>query len=724
MTRSPWRAWSALALVVAAQAAVSSWWMWLHGFLTRPPTSDAAWYRLDALALLSGFKDGWLGFLAAVLGHDRPHPPTMPAIAALIAHLRGQTNAIETIDGFLTTLFFGAVFTVGAYRLARAFLDRGPSVWAASVAACIPVIVVNQRAFYPQMPMSAVSVWAVAELVRCKGFTDRGATLRFGAFAGAATMVKMLAPLTFGGGALFALWGCLTCKQPGMRRRGLTNLAMSIVVAILVMAPWYGRHWRSTLAYADEVTSQQGQALFSRGIPIESIERWVYYPFAILNNGLTPPVCLLLLVAGWWAWKRTRGQRAADATTARYAGVLLLVNVIVGILVTTYGQVAGEAFYVQAYLPAAAVLLVAWATDPDTGTLGRKAILVAASAWMLGLGLRSHRVDLVNDAWTWPSAEWRAVDLRRNHVRIELIPRIDYMNGWFAVAADANDAPEGEYWPNEDWATLVRSRTRHDRPKMSSVIDPKWVAYEHPYLNHPTFLYEAVRKGWSPEWVRTEKLYAITSIPDLMASIRTLDYLIVDHRGDLTPDATRELLQAGGIGAEFLRTDHVTKGSVLSLVEIRRPWDLGRYVAEWPSARTPSVALDAKFGYAFHVVGANFDATPEGTPVVHVWMKSDVLWKAVAIGPIAPTEAVLRAEDRDGRWLASCAVRADPLGLPSQASGSEYMSLMFDRFSIPKGSRAERFTLVFRPKGAKDDEKALPVTGGGVKRGAGIGIEP
>jgi hypothetical protein len=80
MNEGRWRAWSALTVILAAQAAVSSWWMWAHGFLGRPPTSDAAWYRLDALALLSGFKDGWLGFAAAVLGTIagilRPCPPS------------------------------------------------------------------------------------------------------------------------------------------------------------------------------------------------------------------------------------------------------------------------------------------------------------------------------------------------------------------------------------------------------------------------------------------------------------------------------------------------------------------------------------------------------------------------------------------------------------------------------------------------------------------------
>ena len=699
--------WALLGALVAAQAAISTWWMSAHGFFTRPPTSDAAWYRIDALGLLEGFRDGWSGFLARVLAHDRPHPPTLPALAAIVAHIRGHDDAILTTDAFCVTLFFGAVMTLGAYRLARVYLSRLSSLAAAALAACIPVVVVYQRAFYPQMPMSALSIWAVAELLRSQGFERRGATLRFGLFAGAATMMKMLAPLTFAGAALFTL--AARIRATGQKRRAWINLGCAILVASLVMAPWYAQHWRATLAYASDVTGSQGQNQFSRGIPVDSIARWVYYPLAILNNGFTPQVTILLIVAAIWGWRRTRGSSLWDLTTSRHGGVLLLANFVTGWLITTYGQVAGEAFYMQAFLPPAMILLIAHANSPSETRWIRRALAVVAAAWMLWLGTRSFRDDEVDAFRTWPSAEWRSVELSRNHLRVELIPRIDYMHGWFAVAAGANDSAEGEHWPNEEWAGLVRAHSRHERPKMTSVIDPKWVAYEHPYLNHSTIVYEALRRNWRPDWTRTEKLYSTSDVGVLINKVREFDYVVVDHRGDFTREAITSLLGTFEIPHSVIATADVTAVSKLSLIELRRPYDEGRFAGELPTSNTVASVTPATFASIFKVVAITRAVDAARGLVVHVWLDSDKLRSAMRRSKLAPTEAILRLEDASGGWLGACIARADPIVPPPEGDGHRFMSLMFDRFDVKDLSRVSSATLTLRPRGSKDDTQALSV---------------
>lgn len=583
-----------LVALSAAQSALAVAWIDRNGFFERPFTSDAAWYRIDALRMKRGYEAGGVvGWLAAGLEHDRPHPPYVVMAVGLVSGIRGE-ESVSLSSALAVIHAFGALFVFGTYRLARRFVGRGGAVGAAALAASFPAIIPNLRPLYPQFPMAACLPWVFAALLRTEGFARRGPSVAFGAVAGAATMVKMLAPLYFGGAAAAALAFGLARKE-GRGRVGV-NLLLGLAAAAVVAAPWYVLHFESVRTYADNVTGEEGQRTFSSSLPADSIARWAYYPFHLLNDGVgwwTGLVLVAACVAGLRALgfaARHRGALAADVASRARDGAVLAAAPLVAYAPLTLGQATAGSFYLQPFLPLAATLLVRFVATrrgrtrpalaiwlgvlaalhqalgqrpPETAGDGRT--LIGGSARAVLLTPLEDRPSVLLDFTTVPLTGDPFLD---RHFGVWVLPKIDGIFGSFSILAQAVPGPVGEHWPVDACVEAMFRDAGEGRPKLT-ITTPYYLV--HPYLGHAQIMYACALRNRSLSHTSREKVLEAGGDP--FAAVADMDFVLVDER------PLRDLPDVASVLAGLDRNDAVgevvlrgapTTFSPFSLVAIRR----------------------------------------------------------------------------------------------------------------------------------------------------------
>jgi hypothetical protein len=575
---------AALAAWCVAYSAVDAAWMERNGFFERPFSSDAAWYRIDALRMRNGFDAGGvLGWLKAGLDHDRAHPPLVIMVAGLVAALRDDVGVSQR-SAHLAIQLFGALFVFGAYRLARNFRGRVFSWSVAALATCLVGAGGHWRPLYPQFPMSALLVWVYDAILRSDGFRRAGASAAVGAWAGFATLAKMLAPLYFAGASLAALAFGLARKDAPLRR--IAHAALALAVAAAIAAPWYVLHSDRVFAYADEVTGDEGQAVFSSSIPKASVARWLFYPWHALNGGAGLWFAPLLLVAaatGVAAWVRAARGRGPEDPAARARlrdGAIVAAAPAVAYVPLTLGQTAAGAFYLSGYLAPLALAIasaVASRRRPVVRAL-LAAVAVAAAAGYRTLALRApqdDRATTLRDALAplgvdapafWSFASTPGAD---GQLAIDLVPKSDPFYGSFMGLAAATGRTPAEDWPNARIAALVADLATLKKPRFAQST-PFW--HTHPYCGHPQILYEAELRGLRLDYRRPEEW--IREGKDPLAEAARCDFVLVDERplpGLLSLEETLAALRVRGAEGQVVLRERPTEHAGLALVAVRRP---------------------------------------------------------------------------------------------------------------------------------------------------------
>ncbi len=632
----------ALRLAAVALSAVNASWLERNGFFERPYTSDAAWYRIDALMMKRGADDGLLGWFRAGLAHARAHPPGVVMVAGLVASVRGD-DGVSPFSGFLAIQIFAALYVFGSYRLARNFGGRGAAVGAALLAAAFPGILAHWRPLYPQFPMCAALVWCFDALLRTRGFTLRGRSIVFGVVAGGATMLKMLAPLYFGGSAAAVLVFGLV-SAPTTRKKTFLNVVLGAAAAMSIILPWYAPNWHRVMGYATEVTGDAGQSMFSAALPQWSAPRWLFYPWHLLNGGVGwffAPVFLAAVAAGVLATLRLRrsaaasqsalqsasdptGSQTAARTAAIRDGWILCAGPLVAFVPLTIGQTAAGPFYLSGFLVLAAILICRFVAGLRSQALrvGLAVLLGSAGIVYLGSAQRAPEADLpVYFNAARPALKFREHPTADGRLPLEFLPRADDVYGSFLAFARGVGKNPPEDWPNARIVTLIKARSTRPQPVLAQTTP---FFYTHPYCGHPQIAYEAEMQGVRLKYVEPESWTSAGLDP--LTEAAQCDYLLIDERplpGLYSADLVLAGLKSRGVDGKIVLHERPTPWAAIALIEVRRPGII--------AGPRPPTDLDAagvrrtrvEYGNGYTLVGLRKQPGGDGKPVLNAWFETD-----------------------------------------------------------------------------------------------------
>jgi hypothetical protein len=593
---------------IALNVGLTAAWMYWNGFFGRPPCEDAGYYRAWVGTLMRGLERGGLsGWVSAILDLHSHHPPLEAAVASLVSFAYGECNALTM---FVTQAIFWVFLGEGVRRLARHFLSPWPAAAAAALALVCPVILCNMRVMFLQLPMTAFVVWALDALIRSRRFNATGWAAAFATFTGLATMTKSLGPLYLAGPALVTVG--LGLWKSERRWRVAFNALLGLAILAAVVTPWYVRHFDAVFRYSGHVAGSAGQTQFSRGVPLWSWERWLYYPINLVNNGfgfaiaclvalgLVMEIAVFPIVARLTVGSRARlGPKTADALW-----------IVVSCAVTTFpvltlGQVAANSQYVMLYVPLGTILaVVAIARTPWAIVRWILALLVAgAGVWTALLAYRSLEEDRTT----------------RTFGKIELIGQSD----WFILpptrCVGGVAKPHVEEWPVRLLAhTMIRER-RKGPVKLAA-----GQAFLHPLVNIGNLDYEA---GWLGRRVTGAHLkgWPNASDADIDAFLRDVEFILVDSMLEHSPDrrAPWERIRARARALDLdlakLLVGNATPSSTLRLLQVVRTWERPRWSTP-DVLDEPGVAkAETTFDGGIALTGIELGSTPATPLFVHTF---------------------------------------------------------------------------------------------------------
>lgn len=554
--RASRRAAAGVLLIAAAQIALSAWWMHGNGFFDRPPFMDAGWFRVDAQLMVERARaEGISGWLAAPWDHARPHPPLLPWLAAGSALL--TDGAVDQFDQWLAQQVFGVLIAIGSYRLARNFGGRRFALFAAAAMTSAPVLLVSSRGVMPKFAMTGCVLLALDSLVRSDGLRRTRAALLAGVWGGLALLTMMLAPLYLAGAGLVVAGVGLR----GGGRRGVVvrNAGLGVVAALAVCGWWYARHYEQTLNYARTVTGAEGQAIYSAGMGPWSLDRWLYYPTQLVNNGLGACVAaavVLLAVADavGRSLRRRTPAAAVESVAPRGAAAALCATGLVAFVVVTRGQTAGESQYAMPLAPLLALYAASALRGLPTGAprVAACAVYGAATLFHVGVALRDFEHDLTT--------------VRTG--RIQWVGQADYYLAESARRRGGVPRPEAERWPLIEFVERMAELSPDGKIRFGAAAH-----HHHPFVNGGNLWFTAIRKGVDFE---ARSLRGLPNPSDRQAAdfVAFVDFMVVDalyHRGGFEAGETKRLLDVlkrGGAEIEVVATAKPTAVSELRLLRL------------------------------------------------------------------------------------------------------------------------------------------------------------
>lgn len=207
-------------------------------------------------------------------------PPLSYLPAGVVLGLIGTSpDAIALAHGLLWFL----VLISGSYFLAARTIGASGGLLAAILTAGTPLFLGQSQLPMLDVPLAAVTVYAVWALVECDGFRNRRASLLLGVCCGAGMLAKqsfvvaMLGPLLFEGYVLLRSGGL----EPARRNHAL----QALFVALLVAGPWYAAYLPSTLRFI-AFSASQGAV---EGDPSSlSLAGLLFYPRSFVVYSLGP----------------------------------------------------------------------------------------------------------------------------------------------------------------------------------------------------------------------------------------------------------------------------------------------------------------------------------------------------------------------------------------------------------------------------------------------------
>jgi Dolichyl-phosphate-mannose-protein mannosyltransferase len=361
---------------------------------------DESGYLQFALSNFDGLHDHGLWTFAKTVGGRGTFGPLLPFVTSLAYPIVGRG-----IFGSLLVLpLFFAGLVAAAFGLARRLVSDSWAVVAALAVAAIPAVTDYTRLFHFALPATACMTAALWALVRSDGFRRPGWAAAFGLFV-ALTLLARTMTVAYVPGFALAAGMQFFVAGPELRVR-MRNLAIAVGTIALVAGPWYIRNARSVYDLFLGSGYGEGAAPFGRHYPVASWGYWTKELRLDLSYLLLPLGATLLLffaVALAYLLARHRSLRAARPRSARAAGVLALVLIVLeGYLVLTSSRNEGTGFALP-WLPALVILGVtaAASTPARIVRVGLASILVVVSLGAL----------LSKSGWIEPLARVRTASI-------------------------------------------------------------------------------------------------------------------------------------------------------------------------------------------------------------------------------------------------------------------------------------------------------------------------
>jgi 4-amino-4-deoxy-L-arabinose transferase-like glycosyltransferase len=323
------------------------------------------------------------------------YPPFLPGVTALLYLVAGPTYEAAMV----TNLVFLALLVWGVWGLGNELAGRPAGVVAALLVLAAPGIRVNAWEYMLDLPLSAMVVVAVWSLLLTRGFSVRSRSLHFGAICGLGMLTKWSFFLFLAAPVLMVLIPGLRDdpKEGVTRSRRLANLGWALLLAGLLMAPYYApifpillkKTWVHAAGAADGFDSPFG------------IDSALFHLQAIPRKLLGWPLTVAM-VGGILAAERKR-------SATRRAGLFLLIWALSLYGVFTFAVANKQSRYLLPWIPvlllgATLGILDLWRRRRD-GKLGVVRALAAIALLSLAVcGLRGR--------WGAPqTGNWKLAEL-------------------------------------------------------------------------------------------------------------------------------------------------------------------------------------------------------------------------------------------------------------------------------------------------------------------------
>ncbi|HYC79060.1 MAG TPA: hypothetical protein VEI02_15670, partial [Planctomycetota bacterium] len=346
-------------------------------------------------------------------------------------------------------------------------------------------------------------------------------------------------------------------------------------------------HRSAVLAYTRSVTGAAGQRTYSAGVDHASLERWLYYPLHLVNDGLGSGTAALVVALAFLA----AGARLVGGSTKVAAGVeparppsgggaLLATTALLSAVLVAVGQTAAESQYVMPHVPL--ILLgacLAVRSLPGRGVRRGAAVALGASiAVYAALAMRSFEHD--------------APGLRTG--RIEWVSRYDFGLARSAREVGAAARPDAERWPLGDVVESVRARSEDGVVRIGVASH-----HHHPFVNGGNLRAEALRRG-VPCTVT-----ALAGLPkptraQVRDFLRDVDVMVLDrfrHQGFERGETRRllDLLRDAGARVEEIAAFPVTARSDLRVLRLALDDDVEALVPPARALAPPTRPAEVRF---------------------------------------------------------------------------------------------------------------------------------
>ncbi len=443
------RAAAALPWLVSVGAALAGW-IALVARSGRWPTGDGPHVLGTAMTFALGLRAGELVSTAACWWSMlEPHPPGayLPATAVYTAVGTAWPWGHLLASALVLALCADGVRRLGGGPVGALALAASPLVWS------------QAEAHGLDLWAAACVVQATSHLVASRRLASPGHAAAWGAWTGAALMVKYTAPL-------FLVLPGVVGVAWAVRRRRWVSLAAAAVAGLVVAAPWYAGHASDVLRYvmASRDPSNQMMALHT---PLVH-EAWYaagrlsWYPAAALDAWGWPGAAAL--AAALLAWRRRPGGPRGT--------VLVLGAAALGGWLLLSQQMARQDRYLLPLFP----LVAALAGSSRLRGLAAP-VMAVALACSAGVYARWTEVPAVRDydhdlaragrGWPWPQEAYRPTSLDPARFDLDgVVARLASRHDGGPLAVLVDDGIDGPGFG----LVLQRVRAAGHRWRLSSVV--------------------------------------------------------------------------------------------------------------------------------------------------------------------------------------------------------------------------------------------------------------
>lgn len=284
-------------------------------------------------------------------------PPLTYIATAIVQNLFGTGPDSAT----LVNLLFSAILLASVYGLGVQLFSVEVGLWAAGLCQLLPGLYRYRLDFLLDFPLTAVVALSFYCLTvwRCIGTAEAQRTQRrewfwaaaFGLSLGLALMVKQTA-------LFFLLTPLLWVGVGVIRHRAwgrLAQLVFSLLVSVLVFAPWYRANWLLMLTSGKRATVDSAIA---EGDPaLNTLEAWTYY-WKILPYHVSWPLLLVPIVGLLIYWGRAAlSNQKAQLSNENKSKIGWLAVFWMGSYLLCSLNINKDSRYVLPYLPVVALFL-------------------------------------------------------------------------------------------------------------------------------------------------------------------------------------------------------------------------------------------------------------------------------------------------------------------------------------------------------------------------------